>query len=70
MNLHAGAEVLEDALHQQHGVVAGVARVEAEAGDAALGERRDQVVAHEVAGRVHDDRAASRAAPGRARGVS
>jgi hypothetical protein len=69
--LHAGAEVLQDALHQQHRVVAGIARVEAEAGDAAIGERRDQVVAHEVAGRMHDDRAdASARAPGARAAVS
>ena len=70
--LDAGAEVLEDALHQQHRVVAGVARVEAEAGDAAIGERADQVVAHEVARRVHDDRAdaPARAAPSAATRVS
>ena len=63
--LHAGAEVLQDALHQQHRVVADVARVEAEAGDAAIGERPDQVVAHEVAGRVHDDRADASASAAR-----
>ncbi len=55
--LHSRAEVLQHPLHRQHRVVAGEARVEAEARDAARGERRDEVVAHEVARRVHDDRA-------------
>ena len=65
--LHTRAEVLQHALHHQDGVVAGEARIEAEARDAARGEWRDQVVAHEVAGRVHDDRAdAARARTGAA----
>lgn len=53
--LHAGAQVLDRALHQQHRVVAHVARVQPHAADAALGQRADQVVAHEVAGRMHHD---------------
>src|SRR5262249_60016139 len=48
--LHARAEILDHALHEQHRVVVDVARVEPEASEPALRERRDQVVPHEVRG--------------------
>jgi hypothetical protein len=57
----SGAQVLDHALHQQQGVVAGIARIEAHAGHAAGRQRGDQVVPHEVAGGMHHDR---RGAPG------
>ena len=51
----AGAQILDAALHEERGVVAGIARVEREQRAAAPLERPDEVMAMEVAARVDDD---------------